>query len=57
MGMTDISSINCFTIFTVSTITVVPGGTALFNGRRLGRDPEYIRDPLKAWIMSVTYQF
>ena len=54
-GMTDIPSVYCFTVFTVSiiTVTVVSGDTAWFSVRRLGRGPGYVRDPLKVWIMSL----
>jgi len=57
--MTDILYIYYSTVFTVSivTVTVVPGDTAWFSARRLGRGPGYIQDPPKAWATSPTDQF
>ena len=53
--MTDILSVYYSTVFTVSIVTVniVPSGMAWFSARRLSRGPGYVRDPLKAWIMSL----
>jgi len=40
--MIDIPHCYCF------TVTVIPGGTAWFGARHLGRGPGYVQDPSKA---------
>ena len=49
--MTDILYCYCY------TITIVPGGTAWFIIRHLGRGPGYVRDPLIIQIMSPINEF
>ena len=55
-GMTDILSVYCFIVFTVSTVTVtvtvLAGGIAWFNARHLGCGLGYVRDPPKVWTIS-----